>query len=110
MSHSLSFRIPTLLLAAFLALSSRPAVAADTALRARHAVPLPNILTSLPAAAAETAQSSASALALQAPPLPIRRVTLYKHGVAYFERFGSTDGRSEIILDFKASEMNDVLK
>lgn len=75
MPHSLCSRLPALLLAAFLALSSLAAVAAETA-----------------------------------PPLPIRRVTLYKHGVAYFERFGSTDGRSEIVLDFKASEMNDVLK
>ncbi len=44
------------------------------------------------------------------PPLPIRRVMLYKHGVAYFERSGPTDAGSDIVLEFKTSEMNDVLK
>src|ERR1700748_2756660 len=42
--------------------------------------------------------------------LPVRRIMLYKHGVGYFERSGKTDGASDIVLEFKASEMNDVLK
>src|SRR5947208_988862 len=42
--------------------------------------------------------------------LPIRRIMLYKHGVAYFERSGNTAGGSDIVLEFKAGEMNDVLK
>lgn len=42
--------------------------------------------------------------------LPVRRVVLYKHGVGYFEREGKLDGRSDITLEFKASEMSDVLK
>ncbi len=42
--------------------------------------------------------------------MPIRRILLYKHGVAYFERAGSSDGKTDIVLDFKATEMNDVLK
>src|SRR2546425_12865578 len=42
--------------------------------------------------------------------LPIRRIMLYKHGVAYFERSGHTEGVPEVVLEFKASEMNDVLK
>src|SRR5580658_4852224 len=46
---------------------------------------------------------------LYAAELPIRRIMLYKHGVGYFERSGST-GAADIILEFKASEMNDVLK
>src|SRR6266852_3155639 len=46
----------------------------------------------------------------QSPGLPIRRILLYKHGVGYFERSGPTDGKSDIVLDFKATEMNDVLK
>src|ERR1035438_4841277 len=47
----------------------------------------------------------------QAPTdLPIRRIMLYKHGVGYFERSGSTASGAEIVLEFKASEMNDVLK
>jgi hypothetical protein len=42
--------------------------------------------------------------------LPIRRIMLYKHGVGYFERSGSTTAGVDIVLEFKATEMNDVLK
>ncbi|MET0400911.1 MAG: hypothetical protein ABW123_00855 [Cystobacter sp.] len=42
--------------------------------------------------------------------LPIRRVVLYKHGVGYFERRGSVEGAATLHLDFKAKDMNDVLK
>ncbi len=42
--------------------------------------------------------------------LPVRRVVLYKHGVGYFEREGKLDGRSDVLLEFKTSEMSDVLK
>ncbi len=51
-----------------------------------------------------------SPLTAAADSLPIRRVMLYKHGVGYFERAGSTAGHSQITLEFKPSEMNDVLK
>ncbi|NTX09807.1 hypothetical protein HUA76_03320 [Myxococcus sp. CA056] len=42
--------------------------------------------------------------------LPIRRVVLYKHGVGYFERRGGVTGSDTLHLDFKARDMNDVLK
>ncbi|MFN0164877.1 MAG: DUF4139 domain-containing protein [Bryobacteraceae bacterium] len=42
--------------------------------------------------------------------LPVRQVILYKHGVGYFERFGELTGGASARLDFKASEMDDVLK
>ncbi|OJH36176.1 hypothetical protein [Cystobacter ferrugineus] len=42
--------------------------------------------------------------------LPIRRVVLYKHGVGYFERRGTVEGGETLHLDFKARDMNDVLK
>ncbi|MDY7225887.1 hypothetical protein [Hyalangium rubrum] len=42
--------------------------------------------------------------------LPIRRVVLYKHGVGYFERKGKVSGSEALHLDFKARDMNDVLK
>lgn len=42
--------------------------------------------------------------------LPIRRVVLYKHGVGYFERRGKVTGSDTLNLDFKARDMNDVLK
>lgn len=42
--------------------------------------------------------------------LPVRRVVLYKHGVGYFERRGKVTGSDTLNLDFKARDMNDVLK
>jgi hypothetical protein len=42
--------------------------------------------------------------------LPIREVVLYKHGVAYFERAGELKPGETARIDFKAADMNDVLK
>jgi len=50
------------------------------------------------------------ALGLNAAELPVRQVILYKHGVGYFERSGDLRAGESARLDFKASEMNDVLK
>jgi hypothetical protein len=43
-------------------------------------------------------------------PLPLRRVILYSNGVAYFERRGTVSGQAEINLQFKQSQVDDVLK
>jgi flagellar biosynthesis chaperone FliJ len=51
-----------------------------------------------------------TAAAIQAAELPIREVVLYKHGVGFFERAGSIPAGETARLDFKVSEMNDVLK
>jgi hypothetical protein len=42
--------------------------------------------------------------------LPVRTVVLYKHGVGYFERAGDLAPGSSARLDFRAAEMDDVLK
>jgi hypothetical protein len=42
--------------------------------------------------------------------LPVREVVLYKHGVGYFERSGPVAAGDSARLEFKAEEMNDVLK
>jgi len=42
--------------------------------------------------------------------LPVRQVVLYKHGVGYFERAGELAPGESAHLDFKAAEMDDVLK
>ncbi len=42
--------------------------------------------------------------------LPIREVILYKHGVGFFERAGKVDAGDTARIDFKADDMNDVLK
>jgi len=47
---------------------------------------------------------------LQSADLPIKEVTLYKHGIGYFEREGSVPSGEEVRLDFKNNDMNDVLK
>jgi hypothetical protein len=52
----------------------------------------------------------AIAAAAVAAELPVRQVILYKHGVGYFERAGEVGAGQTARLDFKASEMNDVLK
>src|SRR6266481_437803 len=50
------------------------------------------------------------AAVLTAAELPVRQIVLYKHGVGYFERAGELRPGEAARLDFKASEMNDVLK
>lgn len=42
--------------------------------------------------------------------LPVQEVILYKHGVAYFQRGGEVKAGDSARLDFKATEMDDVLK
>lgn len=42
--------------------------------------------------------------------LPIRQVILYKSGIGYFERSGPLAAGESARLDFKAADMNDVLK
>jgi hypothetical protein len=51
-----------------------------------------------------------SAALAQPAELPVRAVTLYKHGVGFFEREGALGPAESARLDFNASEMNDVLK
>ncbi len=47
---------------------------------------------------------------LMAADLPVREVILYKHGVGFFERSGELKPGETARLDFKAGDMNDVLK
>jgi hypothetical protein len=54
-----------------------------------------------------TAICMATALAAD---IPIHQVILYKSGVGYFERAGTLSPGESARLDFKASDMNDVLK
>jgi len=54
--------------------------------------------------------AGALALTAAAADIPIRQVILYKSGVGYFERAGTLQPGESARLDFKASDMNDVLK
>ena len=49
-------------------------------------------------------------LAPLAAELPVREVTLYKNGVGYLLRAGEVKAGETVRLDFKAMDMNDVLK
>ena len=42
--------------------------------------------------------------------MPVKQVTLYKHGIGFFEREGIAPAGEEMRLDFQNSDMNDVLK
>jgi len=50
------------------------------------------------------------AIGASAAELPVRQVVLYKHGVGYFERSGELAPGESARLEFKADEMDDVLK
>jgi hypothetical protein len=52
----------------------------------------------------------ALAMTASAADLPIREVILYKHGVGFFQRAGELTPGETARLDFKAADMNDVLK
>src|SRR5579864_712286 len=52
----------------------------------------------------------ACAFVLAAAEIPVREVVLFKHGVGYFARSGQLGPGESARLDFKADEMNDVLK
>ncbi|HWZ30793.1 MAG TPA: DUF4139 domain-containing protein [Bryobacteraceae bacterium] len=54
-------------------------------------------------------QTAIAAVACAAD-LPIREVILFKHGVGYFARSGELKPGETARLDFKAEDMNDVLK
>jgi hypothetical protein len=51
-----------------------------------------------------------AAAELRAANLPVKQVTLYKHGIGFFEREGAIPAGEEARLDFKNTDMNDVLK
>ena len=53
---------------------------------------------------------TAGALLTSAAELPVQEVILYKNGVGYFARTGEIRSGESARLDFKAEEMNDVLK
>ena len=51
-----------------------------------------------------------AAPAARAADLPVKKVVLYKHGIGFFRRAGRLPAGETARLDFKAAEMNDVLK
>lgn len=64
----------------------------------------------LAAPAPASAQPATVAKAASDEQVPIRRITLYRSGVGYFERGGTIDGNAEIQLRFNTDQINDILK
>ncbi|HWN08323.1 MAG TPA: hypothetical protein VNO50_03470 [Pyrinomonadaceae bacterium] len=58
----------------------------------------------------KTPPAELSAPPIQGQQLPLRRVILYSNGVAFIERRGFVSGKAEINLQFKQSQVDDVLK
>lgn len=54
--------------------------------------------------------SASVAFAQSAGELSLRRVTLYRHGVGYFERHGKVNGDRRLSFSFDETQINDVLK
>lgn len=52
----------------------------------------------------------AATMMMSGAELPVTRVVIYKNGVAYYERAGAVPAGAAARLEFKAGEMNDVLK
>lgn len=52
----------------------------------------------------------AGTLVMSGAELPVTRVVIYKNGVAYFERAGAVAAGEAARLEFKAADMDDVLK
>ncbi|MBX3357646.1 MAG: hypothetical protein KF745_04380 [Phycisphaeraceae bacterium] len=56
------------------------------------------------------ASSALTADALADDSLPIRRITLYRSGVGFFQRDGAISGDTKVQLRFKIDQVNDILK
>ncbi|MDX2132550.1 MAG: hypothetical protein SFY69_10920 [Planctomycetota bacterium] len=91
-------RVPTLL-----ALVAGTTLALAAFSPVSHAQPAPR-------AAAGSAPAGGAAPVAQAADLPIRRITLYRSGVASFERRGLVQDDVLIQLRFKTDQINDILK
>ncbi len=58
----------------------------------------------------KTPTTELTSASIQGQQLPLRRVILYSNGVAFIERRGFVSGKAEINLEFKQSQVDDVLK
>lgn len=75
-------------------------------------MPLSCLMTSI--AHAQTPRAAAAApakaAAIDADQVPIRKITLYRSGVGFFEREGSVQGDTSVQLRFSTEQINDILK
>lgn len=68
-------------------------------------------LLTLPLAAQHTATHRTAATTTDAEKaLPLRRVSLYKNGVGFFEHIGTVTGSPRVTITFTTAQLNDVLQ
>lgn len=95
---------------------SRLSLLAALTLAAGAAVPLSALAQTAPATPPNPPTPPTAANAAAAPRvanesvIPVRRITLYRSGVGYFERSGTISGNEQIQLRFKTEQINDILK
>lgn len=82
---------PTLLTTAALALAAGLALAAPTL-------------------AQQSAKTTRAAAMASGPEIPIKRITLYRSGVGFFQRGGMVDAGDRVQLRFATDQINDMLK
>src|SRR5882762_661696 len=75
------------------------------------------LITALPATAltpvlpsGKPNQSRARATEDHTQSLPVRRISLYKNGVGFFEHIGTVNGSQRVTIDFTTAQLNDVLQ
>ncbi len=67
-------------------------------------------ISTLPALAQPAAPAAEARAGAPVADLPIRRITLYRSGVASFERRGLVSGDADVQLRFRTEQINDILK
>ncbi|MBC7773193.1 MAG: hypothetical protein H7210_11900, partial [Pyrinomonadaceae bacterium] len=73
-------------------------------------MPLSCLMTSIAQAQSQGGAPAAKAAAMDADQVPIRKITLYRSGVGFFEREGSVQGDASVQLRFSTEQINDILK
>ncbi|MGE3109904.1 MAG: hypothetical protein AB7G11_16540 [Phycisphaerales bacterium] len=79
-------------------------------LAAGHALAAPSALAGLRERADITPRPTAGAFGVDESAIPVRKITLYRSGVGFFERHGDITGDASIELRFKTGDINDIIK
>lgn len=89
--------------------SARLFSAARLRFAAGVAVPL-SLLCASPTLLAQLTGGAAAVAASADDQIPVRKITLYRSGVGYFERSGNVSENAQVQLRFKTEQINDILK
>ncbi|MFN7019829.1 MAG: hypothetical protein ACK4WH_00700 [Phycisphaerales bacterium] len=89
-----------------------PSPFSTTLLRAAAGIAVPlSLLCASPSLLAQPSGGAAAAVSATADDqVPVRKITLYRSGVGYFERSGNVSDNAQVQLRFKTEQINDILK